>query len=72
LKYRNHRIAEAVIKAITPDNVNLLPETKIESNVKKNNVNIHIQSKRGIASLITTLDDILTCIQVAEKTLSEL
>jgi len=69
LEYVNQKTAEAVAKAVSPDNfiapAGLLVETKRE----KNNVVTEIICKGKLATFIATVDDLLFSVSTAEKTL---
>jgi hypothetical protein len=72
LEYKNNLTATAIQKAITPDNIKAPKEINIKSYVKKNILLIDVSSNRNIGSLILTLDDLLGCIQAAEKSLENI
>jgi hypothetical protein len=72
LEYKGNLTALAIQKAITPDNLELPKGIHIETCVKKNILNIYINTNRNIGSLILTLDDLLSCIQAAEKSLENI
>jgi hypothetical protein len=69
LKYDNAKDAEAVAKAVSPDNFKAPPSLSIETTSKGNKVVTYIKCKRKIPTLIATIDDLLFCVSTAEKTL---
>jgi hypothetical protein len=71
-KYKNNLTATAIQKAVTPDNIGVPDGIEIRIYVEKNNLKIEIISKRNLGSLVSTIDDLLSCIQAAEKTLENL
>jgi len=64
------RVAKAIAKAVTPDNLKTPPGLVIETRVEDSNVVVEIYCKRSMESLIATLDDLLACIQAAERAIS--
>jgi hypothetical protein len=72
IKYRDVDTARAVQSAIEPDNVALPTGISIITSVRGASLIIEIDCERSIGSLVTTLDDLLACIQSAEQTLEGL
>jgi hypothetical protein len=68
LAYRNEREAEAVAKAVSPDNVEVPQGLCIETLRSGSNVFTRIECQTRLQTLIATLDDLLACVSVAEKT----
>ena len=68
LSYRNEREAEAVAKAVSPDNVEVPPGLHIETSRKGFDVLTTIECRTRLQTLIATIDDLLACVSVAEKT----
>ena len=71
IKYKDHLTARAVQKSITPDNLGAPDGMHIIASVEDNKLELEIVSDRSIGSLVSTLDDLLSCIQAAERTLEE-
>ena len=69
LKYEDAKDAEAVAKAVSPDNFKASPSLPIETTSKENNVVTYIRCRRKIPTFIATIDDLLFCVSIAEKTL---
>ena len=69
LEYSDPKDAEAVAKAVSPDNFKAPPSLSIETTGKGNKVVTYIRCKRKIPTFIATIDDLLFCISTAEKTL---
>ena len=67
LSYRNEREAETVTKAISPDNMELPKGLQIETIQHDSEVNTKIKCQTRLATLIATIDDLLACVSVAEK-----
>lgn len=69
INYPDKASAESILKAISPDNCSAPPGLEIRSEVSRNAVILSISCVKGLGSLISTIDDLLSCIQVAEKAL---
>ena len=63
--------AIAVQKAITPDNLTVPDGMHIITLVNGSVLEIEVYTGRSIGSLVSTLDDLLSCIQAAEKAIEE-
>jgi len=68
LSYKNKREAEAVTKAVSPDNIEVPPGLFIETVRKGSEVHTGIECQLRLHTLIATIDDLLACVSVAEKT----
>jgi hypothetical protein len=68
LTYKNRQEAEAVAKAVSPDNIEVPLGLHIETVQNGSEVNTKIDCQKKLATLIATIDDFLACISVAEKT----
>ena len=69
LEYEDTEDAEAVAKAVSPDNFKVPPSLSIETTSKGNKVVTYIRCRRKIPTFIATIDDLLFCVSIAEKTL---
>jgi len=69
LKYENEEKAEAVASAVSPDNVKY-PELSIRTFNDGCQVATLVSCKGKIGTFITTVDDLLRCLIVAEKTIN--
>ena len=68
LTYQNEREAEAVAKAVSPDNIEVPPGLYIETARNGSDVLTKVECQTRLQTLIATLDDLLACVSVAEKT----
>ena len=68
LSYQNEREAEAVAKAVSPDNVEVPSGLYIETVRNGSDVLTKVECQTRLQTLIATLDDVLACVSVAEKT----
>jgi tRNA threonylcarbamoyladenosine modification (KEOPS) complex Pcc1 subunit len=69
LNYDKAEIAEAVAKAVSPDNFKTPRGLSIKTTWRKEKVLTKIKCKRKLSTFIATIDDLLFCISTAEKTL---
>jgi len=71
LMYEDERKAKAVLEAISPDNINAPTGLSIETFAEKNQVITVIKYSEGnFLTLQSTIDDLLSCASVAEKSVS--
>lgn len=70
--YPRDGMADVVMKAVSPDNAGAPGGTAIESYACDKQLTVRISSTDDLKSLLRTLDDLLFCIQTAERTLSRL
>ena len=68
LNYQNEREAEAVAKAVSPDNMEVPPGLYVKTVRNHNEVLTTVKCQTRLQTLIATLDDLLACVSVAEKT----
>jgi tRNA threonylcarbamoyladenosine modification (KEOPS) complex Pcc1 subunit len=69
LDYEEAEIAEAVAKAVSPDNFKTPRGLSIKTTWGKEKVLTKIKCERKLSTFIATIDDLLFCISTAEKTL---
>ena len=65
--YDDENEANTIVKAISPDNVKVPYGLIIKTLRKENNTITRIVCIKGFETLLATLDDLLSCVQVAEK-----
>jgi len=70
LTYRTSKEAEAVASAVSPDNVKVPPGLSIKTARRKNKVFTQIECEARLQTFIATIDDLLACVSVAERTVS--
>jgi len=68
LSYRDSKEAEAVAKAIAPDNVKVPRGLKVETRRRENEVLTRVICETSLQTFIATIDDLLESISVAENT----
>ena len=67
LAYKNAREAEAVAKAVTPDNLKVPAGLEIKTVQKGNTVLTRIVCETRLQTFMATLDDLLESVSVAEN-----
>jgi len=67
LEYDDAKTAEAVAKAVSPDNLNTPQDLSVETSRHENKVVTVIKCERKMATFIATIDDLLFCASTAEK-----
>ncbi len=68
LEYEDEKKAEAVAKAVSPDNVEYPEKLSIKTFNDNHRVITLISCRGKIGTFIITIDDLMRCIGVAEKT----
>ncbi|MFQ6052608.1 MAG: KEOPS complex subunit Pcc1 [Candidatus Bathyarchaeia archaeon] len=71
IRYDVGETARAVWRAITPDNLQVPDGIALKAEADDRELRISVTCARGIGSLIATIDDLLSCIQAAERALTE-
>ncbi|MEM2118754.1 MAG: KEOPS complex subunit Pcc1 [Candidatus Bathyarchaeia archaeon] len=70
LDYGDERIAEAIAKAVSPDNFKTPKGLTIKTSCQDGKVITQIKCDKTLPTLIATIDDLLACVTVAEKTIN--
>lgn len=70
LSYKDEREAEAVAKAVSPDNVEVPPGLFIRTIQKGFKVFTRVRCETRLRTFAATIDDLLCCVSVAEKAFS--
>ena len=72
LKFKDTDTARSIMDAVSPDNVQIPEGIDINMDLYENVLSIKVSCSKSVGSMIATLDDLLSCIQAAEKTLMQL
>lgn len=72
LRYPDEETARAVAEAVSPDNYQAPEGMEVSVKRRKTEIDVRIRCPKGVGSLIQTLDDLLSCLAAAEKTLGSL
>ena len=70
LSYKNEREAEAVAKAVSPDNIEVPPGLFVNTERRGLQVFTTIDCQTKLQTFIATIDDLLSCVSVSEKAFS--
>lgn len=70
LSYEDEREAEAVAKAVSPDNVRVPSGLFVKTIRRGTRVLTLVRCKTRLQTFIATIDDFLSCVSVAEKAFS--
>ncbi|KPV64399.1 MAG: hypothetical protein AOA66_0210 [Candidatus Bathyarchaeota archaeon BA2] len=70
LSYKNEREAEAVAKAVSPDNLEVPAGLFVKTVKRGSKVFTIIECETRLETFIATIDDLLSCVSVAEKAFS--
>jgi hypothetical protein len=68
LAYDDARMAEAVARAISPDNFKTPLGLKVTTETKDGRIFTMITCESSLGTFIATIDDLLSCVSIAEKT----
>jgi len=69
LDYDNSIIAQAIAKAVSPDNTKTPKGLSVKTVSNGGKVVTTIDARRKFATFIATIDDLLFCVSIAEKTI---
>ena len=69
LDYDNSIIAQAIAKAVSPDNTKTPKGLTVKTVSNGGKVVTTIDARRKFATFIATIDDLLFCVSIAEKTI---
>jgi hypothetical protein len=72
LEYADVKTAEAVAKAVSPDNFKTPAGLQVNTTREDNKVITQINCDGKLATFTATIDDLLFCASTAEKTLQDL
>jgi hypothetical protein len=68
LEYDDAKLAEAIAKAVSPDNFKTPTGLSITTSRRTKKIITHIDCKGKLSTFIATIDDLLFCVSTAEKT----
>ena len=69
LEYKDEKMADAIAKAVSPDNFKTPISLQIKTEREKTKVITHIHCEGKLATFTATIDDLLSSASTAEKTL---
>lgn len=71
IDYPSIQLASLIAGSIAPDNKPLPKGVTVSSRAEENSLRVFVSSTRPLLSLLTTVDDFLSMITLAEKTIKE-
>lgn len=71
IHYEDPKKALFIQEAISPDNLQAPEGVTVEADVMGSTLRVKVSCDKGVGSLIATVDDLLSCVQAAEKAISE-
>ena len=71
ITYSDSETARFILEAISPDNLRAPPNMAVEAEARGSKLRVKISCRKGVGSLIATVDDLLSCVQAAEKAIIE-
>ena len=71
IRITNRAMAESIVRSIEPDDIGM-EGLKIEPRISNKNAYFTITDSGKIETFISTLDDVLRCIQAARSTLQRI
>jgi tRNA threonylcarbamoyladenosine modification (KEOPS) complex Pcc1 subunit len=69
LEYKDEKMADAIAKAVSPDNFKTPIRLQVKTEREKTKVITHIQYEGKLATFTATIDDLLSSASTAEKAL---
>jgi len=72
IEFRDELEAKAIAEAVSPDNLEAPEGLKVETWFEGHKLYTVIECRRGVESLVATLDDLLACVHSAEKAIEAL
>ncbi len=70
LSYRSVKDAEAVAQAVAPDNIKVPIGLFVKTTRQGKKVNTQINCETSLETFMATIDDLLSAVSVAERTVS--
>lgn len=72
IQYEDSKTARSIMEAIAPDNLDAPEGIDVDAKVDGKILKISITCSRDIGSLLSTVDDLLSCVQAAERAIDEI
>jgi hypothetical protein len=67
IRYGDADTARSILEAISTDNLRAPPGVSVEASAEVRALRVSVSCSRGVGSLISTVDDLLSCVQAAER-----
>jgi hypothetical protein len=72
INYNSKKLAESVAESVSPDNYGTPLGLEVETLFEDMTVITKITSQKSLETLLSTIDDLLSCIQIAERVINSL
>lgn len=72
ITYDDEFAARSIMDALSPDNIQAPPGITVEALNFGPQLRLTVSCADGVKSLIATIDDLLSCVQAAERAISEM
>lgn len=69
IQFKDPSRAVAILKALEPDNKTAPEGLSIEGSVLDSTLVIRVKTSLGVGTLLNTLNDLITCISAADKSI---
>ena len=70
IRHASRKFAQSLAKSVSPDNLKAPSNVIVETNARGNTTTSIVECER-LETFITTIDDLLLCMDAAQKTLEE-
>ena len=70
IRHASRKFAQSIAKSVSPDNLKAPLNVIVETNARGNTTTSIVECER-LETFITTIDDLLLCMDAAQKTLEE-
>jgi hypothetical protein len=67
IRYEDAKTARLILEAISPDNIKAPGGVSVESRAEGCTLKVLVSCSKGLGSLMATVDDLLACVQAAER-----
>jgi len=71
IRYGDGDTARFIVEAISPDNLQAPEGVTVQAKANGCTLHVSVSCSRGVGSLIATIDDLLSCVQAAERAINE-
>lgn len=67
IRFRDRSKAEAILKALEPDNRTAPEGLTVEGVVSDSTLVVRVRTSLGVGTLLNTLDDLIICLSAADR-----
>ncbi len=65
--YEDAEASRSIMEAVSPDNLQSPPGVTVEASIVGPRLQLTVTCASGVKSLLATVDDLLSCVQAAER-----